>query len=611
VTPHVSLRLKILVLAVVLPAALAGATLFTVDRGVRAHVDASSIHESLRRSVSVFESVLQTRSRELAGGARVIARDPRFFSLLMLGPSQHDSRFVATVREVSRDFNQITQSDLFEVLDRRGAVLATVGAAHSSREAREALVREALRGRPVEGVLAEPGVHLQVALTPVTADGRVVGALMLGREVGSSLARELRSQMSCEVTFVSDGTLTGTTLGAADDRAALLRELPRLASQADATAADAPVSRLRTPRGDFLTVVRRLPGADPATRQFYVMQRSFDPETTFQSAMRRDLLALAGIVMLVALVTGLLFSEQVLRPVQRLVRAAREMERGNYEHPLEVRSNDELGYLAARFAEMRRRERAYLGRLEHTEQVKSRFLSVAARELRSPVSVVSGYLDVLLSGGLGALTDAQRRALEAMRGDLARLTRLAEDAGRLARVTSERLTLELGTHVVEPLVRAAVRAACAAGSARAVAVEVECARIERPIEADAESLEQALFQLVTNAIRFTPDGGRVVVRANGHGDRLRLEVVDGGVGLASDRLAEVLAGRGPAAEALPRPEAAGLAFDAPGLGLGLPIATAIVEAHHGTLTATSQPGAGSTFVLELPMEQPGAERAAA
>ena len=75
----------------------------------------------------------------------------------------------------------------------------------------------------------------------------------------------------------------------------------------------------------------------------------------------------------------------VLEPVAaRLVRGAREMERGNYEHPLDVRSNDELGYLANRFADMRRHERAYLGGLEQAARLKSRFLTVAAHELRTP-----------------------------------------------------------------------------------------------------------------------------------------------------------------------------------------------------------------------------------
>jgi len=124
---RISLRWKILILAVLTPATLGLATLLTVKRNVTAHVNSSSIHESLEHSVAVFESMLRTRSRALVGGAQVIVQDPRFFSLLMLGPTQRDSRFVTTVGDMAHDFNQITQTDLFEVLDRQGRVLASVG----------------------------------------------------------------------------------------------------------------------------------------------------------------------------------------------------------------------------------------------------------------------------------------------------------------------------------------------------------------------------------------------------------------------------------------------------------------------------------------------------
>ncbi len=607
----ISLRWKILLLVVVTPATLAVATLATVSHNVTEHVDSSSIHESLRRSVAVFESMLETRSRELAGGGRVIARDPRFFSLLMLGPAQRDSRFVNTVRDMAKDFNLIAQTDLFEVLDRRGRVLASVGTVSSSAAARAEFVSHVLRGSPVEGILIEPRAHYQVALVPVRADGRIVGALLLGSEIGPSLARELKAEMYCQVTFFSGPTITGTTLEAPGDKTALVRVLETLDMAAQSDISRARVERVRAPRTTYLTVVRRLPGSAEGTRQYYVMQRSFDPETSFQSRMRRDLLVLAAIALLAALVTGLLFSEQVLRPVQHLVRGAQEMEHGNYDHPLDVRANDELGYLATRFDEMRRRERAYLGSLEQATRLKSRFLSVASHELRTPISVLIGYHDVFVGGGLGPLTPNQRQALDTMRTHLTRLTRLAEDAARFARVKGERVVLDLQPHDVGALLRGAVGAGLAAGTGRTVSVEIDCPRIEEKVEADAESLEQALFQLITNGIRFTPDGGRVIVRARERAGRLRIEVQDTGVGIEPDRLEAVLADGFTPGDPLKHRSSAGLDFDAPGLGLGLPIASAIIEAHGGTLSAESRPGEGSTFVVELPMRQDTGAREAA
>ncbi len=608
---RISLRWKIMLLAVFTPAILAVATLAVVSRNVTTHVDSSSIHESLERSASVFESVLETRSRELAGGGRVIARDPRFFSFLMLGISQRDSRFVATMRDMARDFNQIAQTDLFEVLDRRGRVLASVGGASSTPSARAPFVRRALRGSRVEGILIESRAHFQVALTPVVSDGRIVGVLLLGREIGPSLARELKSQMRCEVTFFSGTTFTGSTLQAPGDRTALVRALERVDLTAEPGRGRPAVERVRAPGADYLTVARRIPGSDPGARQYYVMQRSFDPETSFLSHMRRDLLVLVALALAAALITGLVFSGQILGPVQRLVRGAQEMEKGNYEHPLGASGNDELGYLATRFGEMRRRERAYLGSLEQGTRLKSRFLSVAAHELRTPISVLIGYHDLFVGGGLGPVSPAQKHALDTMRSHLARLTRLAEDAARFARVKGERLVLELQPRDVPALVRNAVGAAVAAGSGRAVRVETHCEPFDEPVEVDAESIEQAILQLVTNGIRFTPDGGRVDVRARGRDSMLRIEVQDTGIGIEAGRLDAVLTDGFTPGDPLKHRSSTGLEFDVPGLGLGLPIATAIAEAHGGRLCAESHPGGGSTFILEVPMRQSERARDAA
>jgi signal transduction histidine kinase len=609
-TLRISLRWKILLLALFTPATLAVATLLTVSRNVSRHVDSSSIHESLAHSVSVFESVLDTRSRELAGGARVIARDPRFFSLVMLGRSQHDSRFAATVRGMARDFNQIARTDLFEVLDRNGRVLASVGAASASSESRAPFLPQVLRGRPVEGILAEKDAHYQVALVPVLADRRVVGVLLLGREIGPSLAQELKAMMKCEVTFFAGTTFTGTTLEAPGDRTALVRALERLPAEAYRDLARHSVQRVEAPHNSYLTVVRHLPGSDPAMRQLFVMQRSFDPETSFQSLMRRDLLVLAAIALAAAIITSLQFSERLLRPVHRLVRGAQEMEKGNYDYSIGNASHDELGYLATRFSEMRRRERAYLGSLEQAARLKSRFLSIASHELRTPISVLIGYHDLFVHGALGPVTDPQKQALDTMRTHLDRLTRLADDAASFARVKGERLVLDLQLHEVPALLGNAVTAARAAGAGRSVRIEVTCEPIDTPVEADAGSLEQAIFQLVTNGIRFTADGGQVDVSARARGGRLVIEVRDSGVGIEPERLEALLADGFAPADALKHRSSGGLDFNLPGLGLGLSIVSAIVEAHGGLLRAESTPGEGSTFAIELPMRQSHAAKAA-
>src|SRR5262249_19167321 len=148
------------------------------------------------------------------------------------------------------------------------------------------------------------------------------------------------------------------------------------------------------------------------------------------------------IALIAALVTGLLFSEQILRPIQSLVRGAQEMEAGNYDHPLRITRRDEIGYLADRFVEMRRHEQVYLNSLQQAAGLKSEFLSLASHELRTPISVLTGYRDVLAAEQLGPITPQQAEALEAMRTSLGRLTGVAEGAAHFARVNGERLSLD-------------------------------------------------------------------------------------------------------------------------------------------------------------------------
>src|SRR5262249_5461581 len=160
----------------------------------------------------------------------------------------------------------------------------------------------------------------------------------------------------------------------------------------------------------------------------------------------------------------------------------------------------EIGYLTERFSEMRQRERAYLGSLEHVARVKSQFLSLASHELRTPISVLVGYSDLLANGSLGPVTGPQHKALTTMSHHLARLTRLAEDAAHFADVKSERLVLDFQPLDVETVVNEAANVARAAGAGRAVEVQTRCDPFSGPVEADRQSLEDAIVQLTTNAI---------------------------------------------------------------------------------------------------------------
>jgi signal transduction histidine kinase len=597
-----SLRWKILLLTVLTPVTLAGAMLLMVNRDVAEHTDASSLHENLAHSAAVFESMLATRMRALQGGAQVVAQDPRFFSLLMLGRSQRDTRFDATVRGMARDFNQITQTDLFEIYDRRGRQLASVGDEKSSPSAREALLYRALGGEIATGVLAEPNSHFQAVAVPVHADRRVVGVLLLGAEIGPKLAAELRAQMRCEVSFLSSGMLTGTTLRGADQRHALLTTMQKIGLGPETNPVRLGVLHIRAGH-DYLTLVRRIPGSPAQTSQFYVLQRAFDPEAMFQRTMRNDLLALTAVALMLAVGTSFVFSEQILRPLQKLVLGAREMESGNYDHPLDVRGDDELGYLADQFGRMRTREQAYVASLERATRLKSEFISIASHELRTPISVLTGYRDLLAEGSLGPLSEKQSRVLESMREYLERLGRVAEDAAMVAEMRNERLSLDRRPVPLRAVLQLAVEAARSAAVGRSVEVETTLAPTAIDlVNVDHQALVQALTHLVTNGIRFTPDGGRVEVSAATDDDMLSIAVADTGVGMTEGNVESLRAHGAAERDAAHHRSAIGLEFNSGGLGLGFSLARGIVAAHGGRIDIESRTGEGSTFTVIIPLD---------
>jgi signal transduction histidine kinase len=597
---RVGLRWKTLGITLFAPVVLALAAYLMVQRNVQAHVDATSIHESLEHTADMFEVMLAARARALDGGARVIAQDPRFIALLTLGPDQRDAHFVFTVRGIARDFNLITDADLYEVFDRRGGLLASVGPASSQSTARSEMLQQALRGKPVAAVLAQSGGHFQVAVMPVRADHRIVGALLLGNRIGLPLAQALKELMRSEVTFLSSGRITSSTLQYDADRKALLATVAKLGPDQLGDLRAMKALRVAGQKQTWLTMVRRIPLSDSDGSQLYAIQRSYDPETAFLNRMQRDMLVLAVLAAILALLTGLLLSEHLLRPIQGLVRAAQAMREGDYTLPIDVRRNDELGYLADRFTEMRGHERTYVSSLEEAARLKSEFISIASHELRTPISVIRGYRDLLAGGTLGALAPQQLQALSAIEDCLGQLVKIAENARQVAEMEGERLTLRLEDFEVDRLIDRAMGSALAAATGREVRVQSRTEPGLPPIRVDADRFVLAITNVLTNGIRFTPDGGWVKISAYREGRQLAVEVRDSGVGIAADRLGHIFGTGIALREVLNHHSSARLEFRSSGLGLGLAIARGIVEAHGGTISAHSQLGHGAVFVIRVP-----------
>ncbi|MBI5837511.1 MAG: HAMP domain-containing protein [Candidatus Eisenbacteria bacterium] len=594
-----SLRWKILAFAVLPLLALTVPPLWIVNRNVSRQVGRNT-NEDLARAAAVFEQMLAARATQLAVDGQVIVRDPKFFAMLTVPREERTAEFDATVAGVARDFNAVTRTDVFDVLDDRGQPLASEGLGSREGGAPAALVRAALSGAPASGVALRGASPFQLTATPVLVSGRVAGVLVVGMRIGQSLAEQLRTLTRSEVTFVFNGIVSGSTLREPADREALRTTLGAAAvSRGSRRATDGPYA-LQGHGQRYLTLARAIPGSGPSGGQYYALQRSLDAETAFLRRIQGQLELLGLFAVLAALAASLLLSRGILTPIGQIVRGAMEMERGNYEFPIRVRSRDEIRYLADRFLDMRRHQQEHVARLEEVMRIKTDFLSVASHELRTPISVIQGFQELLAGGVLGPLSDPQQEAVRAIGKSTAALTRIAEDATRMSQIEREELVLEPGEHDLSALLREAIAASRAVAPGREVEVSLRAVLAPAPLRVDGPRLVQAVGNLVRNGIRFTPDGGRVEVEAGCAGSGVWIAVRDTGIGIAPGKQREVFERPLSLRDSLQHHSSDTLEFCSAGMGLGLTIARGIVEAHRGSIEVVSAPGQGSTFTVRLP-----------
>jgi signal transduction histidine kinase len=227
-------------------------------------------------------------------------------------------------------------------------------------------------------------------------------------------------------------------------------------------------------------------------------------------------------------------------------------------------------------------------RLRELDRLKDEFVSAVSHELRTPLTSISGYAELLR---LDEKNPERRRYLDIVERNAERLISLVSDVLFAARLQDGRLQL-----IVEPvdLQQLIVHAADAARP-RAASTGVELVvRADEPlgVEGEPERLGQLLDNLVSNAIKFTPDGGRVSITGARDGDLVRVEVSDTGIGIAPEESERLF-------ERFFRSQVA-LERQIQGTGLGLYISKAIVEAHGGRIGVSSTQGEGTTFMVELP-----------
>ena len=284
----------------------------------------------------------------------------------------------------------------------------------------------------------------------------------------------------------------------------------------------------------------------------------------------------------IALVIARWVARGMTQPLRDMAQAARRMETGDYSQRVVTSSRDEVGQLAQAFNRMS-------AELDQLERLRRDLVANVSHELKTPISALRAHLENLLDG----VERPDPETLQVMLAQSERLGRLVDQLLDLSRLESgdvplHREPVELGSLVSEVVSEIEV-----ATAGREVALERAVPDGLPAVYADRERLHQVLFNLLDNAVRFTPSGGRVTVSAERHDGSVDVHVADTGPGIPPEHLPRLF-------ERFYRADPARSQKEG-GTGIGLAIARSVVEAHGGRIWADSRQGEGSVFTFELPV----------
>jgi two-component system sensor histidine kinase BaeS len=298
-----------------------------------------------------------------------------------------------------------------------------------------------------------------------------------------------------------------------------------------------------------------------------------------------EALGWAGLAsLLVALVVSLLISRSIASPIRDLTSASQRVAEGHYHERVPAGEGDEIGKLAGSFNSMAEK-------LEQVEAMRRRLIGDVAHELRTPLTAIKGSMEGLVDGVLPASAETFGQVA----AETERLSRLVDDLQELSRIESGAIKLEPGLVSLSDLFETAQRRVERSFAAKGVTLRINRSDDLPPVQADAGRLLQVLNNLLTNALRFTPRGGKVTLSTTRQKHEISISVADSGVGISAEHLPHIF-------ERFYRADKSRSRQAGEGSGIGLTICKYLVEAHGGRIRAESAgEGKGSSFTFTLPL----------
>jgi signal transduction histidine kinase len=321
-------------------------------------------------------------------------------------------------------------------------------------------------------------------------------------------------------------------------------------------------------------------------------ERVVDAAGAAKDGKRAAIIGLA-LALLVAAAIAYRLTQSVSKPIAELERGMRQVAEGDFDARLAIppSEKDEFGRLAANFEEMARQ-------LAELDKLKAEFVSVASHELKTPINVIIGYTQLLSEELYGPLTDKQRNVAATLEKQAKTLARLVKQLLDVTRFEAGGGKLEVRPIELRGFLHSLEEAFQVLADQRGIRFHVSVHDgLPETVQWDADRINEVLGNLLSNAFKFTEDGGEVELTVMPTDHSVQMEVRDTGAGIPPDQMPRIF-------DKFFQADNQDAASHG-GSGLGLAIASEIVQAHSGTIICESTPGVGTTFTIVLPLRAVG------
>ncbi len=325
----------------------------------------------------------------------------------------------------------------------------------------------------------------------------------------------------------------------------------------------------------------------PGLSREYSAMRIMTSLDTVDSQLREIailLSAIAAVIVILMLTSGLFFVKSIVLPVRQISEIARGYGEGDFSRRIEKRSDDELGDLCDSINYM-------AGALENTEKMKNEFISSVSHELRTPLTAIKGWSETLTE--MGNDPETFRKGMRVISGETERLSGMVEELLDFSRIQDGRFTLTKETTDILAELGDAVLIYTERAKELGITIEYFEPQMLPFVYADAARLRQVFINIIDNAVKYSNPGGKVSIEAYAEKGDVVVLISDNGVGISAEDLPKV------------KTKFYKANYTRRGSGIGLAVANEIVEMHGGRLIINSELGLGTTVMIRLPAQNGG------